>query len=674
MSGIVGIYHPDGQPVEREHLGRMVDILAHRGPDGADVWCEGSVGLGHRMLWTTPESLLEKLPLVDRVSNLAITADARIDNRDELIPALDLSVLPAEKITDSHIILAAYQKWGESCPEKLLGDFAFAIWDGQEQKLFCARDHFGVKPFYYYASNQTFVFASEIKGLLCLPQVLRKINDLRITDYLYPMLEDKSITIYEGIWRLPPAHYLTISYKGNIKLNSYWSLEKTGQELKLNSDAEYAEAFLEVFSEAVRCRLRSAFPIGSHLSGGLDSSSITCLARDLLASEEKFQLHTFSNIYDDVPECDERSYINPILDRGGLIPHYVHPDRIGPLSDWERLLDSEEEPCLFGGNGFLVWGMNQAIQQAGVRIALDGFDGDTTVSHGTGYFAELARQGQWEIFVAEASAISKHFQTSPANLLRRYGFTYLEELAKNWRWIAFATTVYKINQHFNVSPKQLWFRLGLKPILPQSVLKFWRRLRGYNPSLNSQNRLINPSFAERMRFNERFEDLACPESLVFTDREDQWRSFSSGIFTLVLEQVDRSAAAFSIESRHPFMDKRLIEFCMALPSSQKLNQGWSRAILRRAMNEILPESVQWRGGKMDMTPNFLHGLLKLNRELLDKIVTSNLERIETYVDLETVRSAYERLVSGEQINNQDINTVWTAVTLALWLDHTEIVP
>ena len=142
---------------------------------------------------------------------------------------------------------------------------------------------------------------------------------------------------------------------------------------------------------------------------------------------------------------------------------------------------------------------------------------------------------------------------------------------------------------------------------------------------------------------------------------------------MVLEQVDRSTAAFSVESRHPFMDKRLIEFCMALPSPQKLNQGWSRAILRRAMNGILPESVQWRGGKMDMTPNFLHGLLKLNRKLLDKLMLSNLESIETYVDLVKVRSAYERLVSGNQVNDRDINTVWTAVTLALWLSQTEIV-
>ncbi len=169
MSGIAGIYYLDEKPVEWETLSRMVDRLVHRGPDGADVWCSESIGLGHRMLSTTPESLLEKLPLVSRSGDLAITADARIDNRDELIGLLRLKDYPAEKITDSQLILTAYEKWGESCSQYLLGDFAFAIWDRRKQTLFCGRDHFGVKPFYYYyCSGQIFVFASEIKALFCL--------------------------------------------------------------------------------------------------------------------------------------------------------------------------------------------------------------------------------------------------------------------------------------------------------------------------------------------------------------------------------------------------------------------------------------------------------------------------------------------------------------------------
>lgn len=154
MSAIAGIYYLDGQPVDPADLGRMLETLAHRGSDRVGVWSEGHIGFGHRMLWTTPESLQEQLPLVNQTGDLAIAADARIDNRDELIAALGLMDRPSDKITDSQLILAAYEKWGDRCPEKLLGDFAFAIWDGRSQRLFCARAPMGVKPFYYYRSSR----------------------------------------------------------------------------------------------------------------------------------------------------------------------------------------------------------------------------------------------------------------------------------------------------------------------------------------------------------------------------------------------------------------------------------------------------------------------------------------------------------------------------------------
>lgn len=320
MSAIAGIYYLDDRRVNRADLARMIDILAHRGPDGSNIWSERAVGFGHRMLWTTPESLLEKLPLVNQSGDLAITADARIDNRDELIAALAFNDRPSEKITDSQLILAAYEKWGDRCLEHLLGDFAFAIWDGRNQIVFCARDHFGVKPFYYYyRAGQVFVFASEIKALLCLSEVPRRLNEVRIADYLTAMMEDKSNTSYQGILRLPPAHTMTVSYGGGIRLRSYWSVDPS-RELRLNSDEEYADAFRELFTEAVRCRVRSAFPVGSHLSGGLDSSYITCIARELLPQEAGSVLHTFSNIFDDVAQCDERPFIEAVLAQGGLTP------------------------------------------------------------------------------------------------------------------------------------------------------------------------------------------------------------------------------------------------------------------------------------------------------------------------------------------------------------------
>jgi asparagine synthase (glutamine-hydrolysing) len=206
MSAIIGIFYLDGQPVTEAELNKMLESLAHRGSDGCGIWKDGATGLGHRMLWTTPESLHEQLPLVDRTGKLAIIADARIDNRDELIKLLGFTDRPSQQISDSQLILSAYEKWGEQCVGKLLGDFVFAIWDARKRSLFCGRDPLGIKHFYYYyLPGRAFVFASEIKGLLCLPFVPRQLDELSIAYHLLPVYDDKSSTFYQGILRLPAS-------------------------------------------------------------------------------------------------------------------------------------------------------------------------------------------------------------------------------------------------------------------------------------------------------------------------------------------------------------------------------------------------------------------------------------------------------------------------------------
>jgi asparagine synthase (glutamine-hydrolysing) len=674
MSGIVGIYHLDGQPVDSEQLTRMVDVLAHRGPDGSNIWCSESVGLGHRMLWTTPESLLEEQPLVDQIGDLVLISDLRIDNREELISALPCDGLASEKITDSQLVLAAYRKWGEQCPEKLLGDFAFAIWDKRKQVLFCARDHFGIKPLYYfYRPSKHFYFASEIKALLCLPQVPTRLNEVAIANHLHPFTQDKSITVYQDIFRLPPGHSLTVSYKTGLKTSSYWTLA-VGDELKLSSDAEYAEAFREIFTEAVRCRLRSAFPVSCHLSGGLDSSSIACVARNILQQEKGSQLHTLSNIFDAVPECDERPYINAVLEQGGFIPHYVNADQSGPISEWQQYFQYIDEP-LIGPSHYLVWGLNRATQQASIRIALDGFDGDTTVSHGAVYFAELARQGKWSTFLVEAQAVSQHFNTSVVAILSEYGLTYLEELAKQRKWGKFIQTANQISKYFRVSRQKLFVSYGLKNLVPRYILQMWRSLRGYNHHQNDPHPLINPNLANRLGVNHSHQSPNNTQMPAITVREDQWQSLTSPLFTTVLELVDQCASAFSMELRHPFMDKRLIEFCLSLPPEQKLNQGWSRMVMRRAMTDILPEQVQWRGGKADMTANFQRGVRHFDHQLMNEMIMDDPSRIQEFVNLNSLQEFYNQLMYKTEVTNEAaIIPVWKSVVLALWLSHTQIQP
>jgi asparagine synthase (glutamine-hydrolysing) len=638
VSAIAGIYFLDGRSVSCVDLERMVETLAHRGPDGKGIWNEGCVGLGHRMLWTTPESLEEKLPHVSQTADLALTADARIDNRDELTAALDLTDCPRGEITDSQLILAAYEKWDEHCPEKLLGDFAFAIWDRRRQRLFCARDHLGLKPFYYHRSSRAFVFASEIKALLSLPEVPRRLNEIKVADHLAGMFEDREITFYRDIFRLPAAHSMTVSPAGT-QVRPYWSLDPK-RELRLRSNEEYAERFRELFTETVRCRLRSAFPVGSLLSGGLDSSSIVCTARNLLSDNRGGRLHTFSAIFPSLPEADlrridERPFIEAVLATGGVEPHYVHADRLSPLTDLDRVLWHEDEAVL-APNLYMHWALYGAARQQGVRVLLDGIDGDTTVSHGLEYLAELTYRGRWKTLLTEATALSRKSTAS---------FT----------------------------PRRVVWEYGLKPLVPRPAALLRQVCRGHTRRLTAISPIINPAFARRIGLVSRVQTLLRSRSRAARSaRHAHWNGLRAGLVPAALEMADRAAAAFALEPRYPFFDRRLMEFCLALPPDQKLHQGWTRVVMRRAMANILPHEVQWRIGKANLSPNFQGRLLDYDRALMDEIILYDPSLIEQYVDVPTLRRVYERYIS--QQTSKAALVVYGAITLALWLRKGNLAP
>lgn len=623
MSAIAGIYYLDRQLVERTTLGRMVDILAHRGSDAVGIWSEEFIGLGHRMLWTTPESLHEQLPLVTQNKNLVITADARIDNREELIAALNFSNRLSEKIADSQLILGAYQKWGDRCPEKLLGDFAFAIWDSYRQKLFCARDPMGVKPFYYYRSNRIFAFASEIKALLCLPEVPRELNELRVAYHLALLFEDQTITFYQDILRLPSAHSITVG-SDKTQIQRYWSLDPT-REIRLRSNQEYTEAFREIFTQAVQCRLRSAFPVGSTLSGGLDSSSITCTARNLLGS--KTHLHTFSAIFPSLPKedlrwIDERRYINAVKALEGFKSHDIHADCLNPLAEilWQ---DDEAIPA---PNLYIHQALYHTAHQQGVRVFLDGLDGDSTISHGWGYLKELTFTGKWR------------------TLLREYK---------------------QISRRYKLPRKQLLWKYSLKPLLIEPAVQLWRGLSRTQPT--QINSLINSSFAQRIGLIEHTQALLKNRShTTRTARQEHWLNLTSGLHSYGLELADKGAAGFSLEARYPFYDRRLIEFCLALPPEQKLNQGWTRIILRRAMTDILPPEVQWRVHKANLGANFKRKLIEYEHETLNNLYNQP-QIIKPYVNLSTLQADYRQYSSQPMQSQQEVINVFATVTLNKWL-------
>jgi len=631
MSAIIGIYHFDDRPADPKILEQMVNRLMHRGPDGAGLWNSKNVGLGHQKHSTTPESLKVQFPLQSLRYPLTITADARIDNREELARLLDIHDIDGVSqttICDEELILMAYEKWGESCPEKLLGDFAFAIYDMREKKIFCARDHMGIKPFYYHLSDHLFLFASEIKALFCHPETPQNLNDERIADYLAVNFEDKASTFYQNIYRLPPGCFMTVSGDG-AKVKSYWSLDPE-KEIRLKSDEEYAEEFKAIFIDSVKCRIRRCRPIGYLLSGGLDSSSVVSVAHSLNKKSGAGEMNAFSATFPDFPQVDEQQFIDIVLQLGGINSYTLRADKISPLQDLEQVYKCEDEPFHMP-NLYIYWALAKAAMDKNVEVMIDGIDGDTTVSHGLEYLRDLLIRGKWRGLASEVRWLSKRFHLP------------------GWRFL----------WHFSILP-----------VLSEMMRYTWSLAsrKGYSDSLKIPS-TINLAFARRIAWKQRLhgqlEERMAP---VFSLKRQHWLSLTSGLLPFTMEVNDKAAAEFGIDHRHPFFDYRLVEFCYAIPSDQKLNRGWDRVVQRRAMKDILPDKILWRIKKSRWDPNFKRGLFEFDKTKIEDAIYKKADVIEAYIDINALRDSYGRCKSG-RISLVDGMNVWTGVTLALWLEQ-----
>jgi asparagine synthase (glutamine-hydrolysing) len=618
MSGLAGILRLDAGKVEPSLLDGMLDRIGHRGPDGRARATCGPVGLAHLMLRTTPGSLHETLPLASPEGDLLLTADARLDNRKELLRVLEIPGEPP----DSALILAAYRRWGETCPERLLGDFAFALWDAARQRLFCARDPVGVRPFFYHhQAGRLFAFASEIKALLTLPEVPKRLNETRLADHLGGISTDPAATFYQGIARLPAAHALRVE-GDRLALWRTWDA-RDSPEVRLPSDEAYAEAFLALFREAVRCRLGSALPPGAELSGGLDSPSVVSVARQHLVREGAPPLKTFSAVFPEVPASDESAFIDLVGAQGGLEAHRVRCDRLSPMDNFRSSLVCMDEPSLLP-NLFVAWHLLKTVRSEGVRVLLSGSGSeDLQEQRLRDLLDTLLRQGRWREALAQMMGRSRRLGSSPWTLL---------------------------------------WRRGVQATLARGR-SAGRRLR--RDPLSGRAPLIRPEFALRTRLRERLWRR--------WGAERPWES-GKGCLDLLrddivprgMEYTNTACAAFAVEPRYPYYDRRLISFCQGLPPEQKLKEGWDRSILRRAMKGILPEPLRWRQRTLTYGPNFTRAFLEGDRDALRASFPGDLERLAPYLDTTRVRRLYE--ARGEGVSPKRAGTLWTLIALSRWLD------
>src|SRR5579871_4727557 len=330
-----------------------------------------------------------------------------------------------------------------------------------------------------------------------------------------------------------------------------------GRELRLGSDGEYVEAFREIFTESVRCRTRSAFPIGAALSGGLDSSSVACVARDVRARESD-PLHTYSLIFPGLPDADrkridERPQIQAVLDTGGFTPHLIEADKLSPMGQVERM-HYHLDHANYAPNLYLHWAMYDAAHQNGVRVFLDGFDGDSTVSHGFERLRELAQTLHWPTLWREVRLLSEHHLAG-------------------------------------IRPRRILKHYCLKPLTPRWLTLLWLMRRGRYREAFSQNIFLSKDLKRRTNIERRARELIRPQRSwvrLRSARQAHYSSINQALYSYTLEIADKASAAFQIEARYPFFDRRLIEFCLSVPVEQKLAQGWNRWLQRRAMTGILP--------------------------------------------------------------------------------------
>lgn len=636
MSGIAGVVDLEKKP-EPAEIERMVEVLLHRGPDDQGIWGGEQAAFACLLLKTTPESLNEKLPFSDLDAQLVITADARLDNRSELLQLLSLDARESAHISDSTIILESYKKWGISCCEHLLGDFAVAIWDIREQKFFAFKDHFGVRPFYYYHSDKYFAFSSEIKALLALPEIPCRVNEERIADFI-AIQDDTCSTFFKNIHILPPAHFLTFGHAG-LEKRKYWELVP-GPILKLANNDEYTAAFKEVFCKSVGSRLRGVDPIGSYLSGGLDSSSVTATARDMLLRDGREKLHTFSFYFENIKECDERKYIDPIIQQGGVISHYVQADVLPKKEEYDEI-QTAFEGADSAFNTYPPWRVMRTARDNGVKILLSGTDGDTTVSHGTGRLIELARSMQWLKLYRESKGYGGHFKISTSNLF----FYYL----RNYSFLSvFHENTVKIKKII----RRIVWQLAQKN---NNGTRFSFLAENFYKEINADKRAnsLKKSFNKR-KFNEQLW---------------HYKRITSPSLPRILGITNRCSSFFSIEERYPFMDKRLVEFCLSLPATQKLDRGFNRIIMRRAMEASLPSSVCWRGGKADLGPH-TNALVSHLLNIYALQEDGKNQMAYTYLHKERVENTFQSYITNslDFAGNEQLCRV---VALMTWLQEME---
>jgi asparagine synthase (glutamine-hydrolysing) len=564
MCGIAGILYAE-KAVQIADLHQMTTAIAHRGPDGAGHWQSGRIALGHRRLSIIDLSEKGSQPMHYAAGRYTITFNGEIYNYKELRRQLTDRGHRFVSNTDTEVLLALYAEKGAACLSQLDGMFAFAIWDSHRQTLFCARDRFGEKPFYYsFQPGQHFIFGSEMKALWAYG-IPKRIKRMRLYHYMaanyisHPT--DASDTFLENISKLPAAHYLLVKADLSIEQQCYWQIppESIGSS-RLSFD-DSCHQFRELFTRSIQLRLQADVPVGSSLSGGLDSSAVVCLINHL-NSGKQFTQKTFSARFPNHPK-DEGFFMHEVIRATSVEPHFVYPDYRQLLEQWPKVVHHQEEP-VGSASIFAQWCVMQLVKEQNVTVLLDGQGADEQLAgyhyYYSSYWNELAATNP-TLYAQEKNAFQQvHFPPKPPkSFFQRYTYGYV---------------LYRLKQLFGIPT-------AAAPHQAQSLI---------HPGLLADyagQSLMPPS------------ELAHHTSTL--NNYLYYNTFHYGLEDL-LRYADRNSMAHSREVRLPFLSHQLVEFSFSLPAHYKIQNGWTKYLQRKALADIMPDSITWRTDKIGYEP------------------------------------------------------------------------
>jgi asparagine synthase (glutamine-hydrolysing) len=614
MCGICGVVRL-GRPPEGETAARMAALLSHRGPDGSGHFEDDrGVALGHRRLAIIDLSDAGIQPFASVDGSLQLLHNGEIYNYRELRAELEALGHRFHSATDTEVVLEAYREWGEHCVERFNGMWALALWDGEAGRLFCSRDRFGIKPFYYRHREGRFVFASELKAFRGDPDARLEPNLHAVRDYLEQGYVDHLTgTFFAGIDKLSPGHSLVVDRNG-LRVHRYWSLEPKARP------TNPTESVRELLLDSIRLRLRSDVAIGTALSGGLDSSAIACGIDHLLRSGGEGSEHvgphqrTFTVYFEDTG-YDERPYAEAVAQQIGAEPHWISFTEQDLIDVLPAVVEAQDEP--FGSSSIVAqWFVMRAAREAGVKVMLDGQGADESL---LGYpatfgyrFADLLVRGRVRSLTRELRAFRRLHGASVSGVA-----------------VALATPF---------MPAALRWRLRARRDRAHRLVH--AALRGRRPT---PERIRSP-FAERLRRQ---------YHLILAER---------GLPEL-LRYEDRNSMAHSIEARVPFLDYRLVEVLYSLDASDLITEGVTKMALRRAFGDLLPAPVRARIDKLGfVTPSrrFFQGAFG---EYAAALFDSREFAEREFVDVEEAQRCLAALRAGEPVPEAP---VWRAVNLELW--------